>query len=175
VDSETIARMRAEEADLMRKLKAVRDFLAVYGDDAPRVALPADNKRAAGREKVSITGFSRYGQIVVAECMRLMLTASHPTKTRALVEFLEATGIEISGENKINAVGALLSRSADIISHGKAGWTLADPTIATQIVAEHGHKENEPEGKDASGSDAGQGNAPTFSKPWVQRLSTVPG
>lgn len=65
-------------------------------------------------------------------------------------------GVVITGQNKVNALGALLSRSVDIVSHGKAGWSLADYEKAVRIVAEHAAqpKENEPSSGYAVGSDA---------------------
>src|SRR5690606_10300635 len=87
-------------------------------------------------------------------------------KTRELVEFVEAMGHEISGQNKVNALGALLARSADIVGHGKSGWSLADREKALAIVNEYGPKENEPSSGSAVGSDTGEREVRTFPKPW---------
>jgi len=145
MDADIVNRMRAEEADLSRKLKAVRDFLAAYGA-APVSSIPtaeeapvSPKERPTGtRPKVGIEGFGDYGRTIIAECMRSMLSVRYPLKTRQLVEHLEGAGIEITGENKINAVGALLSRSDDITSHGKSGWTVADAQTALTIVGRYG-------------------------------------
>ncbi|WP_130322929.1 hypothetical protein [Sphingomonas sp. BK036] len=158
MDGDIITRMRVEEADLSRKLKAVRDLLAAYGqgDPANNVSLPfaaavstAANVRptsspTGSREKASIEGFGSYGKRIVSTAMSVMLMSSGPVKTRDIVEFLEAMNVEITGENKVNAVGALLSRSADITSHGKSGWTVADDVKAHAIVSEYAYKENAP-------------------------------
>ncbi|MGN6271297.1 MAG: hypothetical protein ACTHM0_15540 [Sphingomonas sp.] len=167
--NDIIDQMRAEEADLVKKLNAVRAFIIAYGegDGAPREkAEPMRKATTSARGKVGIEGYSRYGQVVVAEAMRVLIASSSLVRTRQLVEAVEAMGIEISGENKINALGALLSRSEDIISHGKSGWELSDRDAAKEIVAKYGHKENEPHSETAGGSDAGNGNAPTYPKPW---------
>ena len=147
MDSDIIAKMRKEEADLARKLKAVRDFLAAYNVSASNEAPPppADNVKAiaTAREKVGIEGFSDYGRNVVAAAMRELLSATHPIKTRRIVEGLLQNGVAISGKDPVNALGAMLYRSADIVSHGKAGWTLADGEAAKEIVGKYAPKEND--------------------------------
>ena len=155
MDDDIIARMRGEEADLSRKLKAVRDLLVAYGQDVgtPHVSLPATAIKvgppraaaaASSRDKVGIDGFGPYGKGIVATAMAAMLDSPDNLKTRAIVEFLEARNVAITGENKVNAVGALLSRSSDIASHGKAGWSLVSDDRAKEIVSQYAHKENEP-------------------------------
>ena len=179
MDDDIVERMRAEEADLARKLRAVRDLLAAYGQDphspSPSRLAPKAKAPAPAREKVGIDGFGNYGRRIVANSMMAMLTSAHPIKTREILKFLEAMNIEVTGANKVNAVGALLSRSRDIISHGKSGWEIADRRVAEEIVAKYGHKENEPHSETAGGSDAGNGNAPTFPKPWENPQSVHAG
>lgn len=170
VDSEIIAQMRREEADLSRKLKAVRDLLAAYSVAPSNEVPPTKSSRSEpatqAREKVAIEGFSDYGRSIVASAMREMLSATQPVKTRQIVEALQAKQIAISGKDPVNALGAMLYRSIDITSHGKAGWTLADPQAAKEVVGKYAYKENEPHSENAGGSDAGNGSAPTFPKPW---------
>ena len=148
MDSDIIAQMRKEEADLARKLKAVRDFLAAYNVSASNepAPIPTSPAKAAApaREKVGIEGFSDYGREVVAAAMRELLPATHPIKTRRIVEGLQQKGVAISGKDPVNALGAMLYRSADIVSHGKAGWTLADSVTAEEIVGKYAPKETAP-------------------------------
>lgn len=173
MDSDIIARMRAEEADLVRKLAAVRDFLSVYGG-APKVPSgDQPTRKPASREPVGIDGFGEYGRKIVAHSMQCLLLSPHPVRTRDVVQFLEALNIQISGENKINAVGALLARSRDIVSHGKRGWTVADSDTAREIVGKYTHKENEapseqsPEPQKPAGWGAPPPPpAPSHSNPW---------
>jgi hypothetical protein len=155
MEIEIVQRIRKEEADLMRKLKAVRDLLAAYGEPvdgfhrpAPEPVVQREHRAPSAREKVGIEGFGDYGRTIISHAMQAMLTTNHPMKTRRLVEFLAAKKIEITGENKINAVGALLSRSSDITSHGKAGWTLANRETALKIVGAYAHNANGPPGDD---------------------------
>lgn len=174
-----IKQMREEEADLLRKLKAVRDFLSAYGE-APRSDEPVQDVRpkerpagSAPRGKVGIDGFGPYGRRIVAESMKAMLTTTFPMRTRDIVQVLEAMDIEITGENKINAVGALLSRSRDIVSHGKQGWTLEDRDRALEIVGKYAVKENEaPHGEAAGASEAdvsgGGTPVPSITNPFIR-------
>lgn len=162
MDHDIITRMRIEEADLSRKLKAVRDLLAAYGQEVgtanvnlPAAAVtpsagPARAHATSSREKVGIDGFGSYGRRIVATSMMAILMSTGPVKTREIVEFLESMDVAITGENKVNAVGALLSRSSDIVSHGKGGWTVADDAQARDIVSEHAFKENEAPVADAA-------------------------
>jgi hypothetical protein len=163
VDGDIIARMRAEEAELSRKLKAVQSFLAAYGADTGDSSGPAPRKAnpTSSREKVGIDGFGSYGRTVVAEAMRMLLLSPHPVKTRDLIAPIEAMGVTITGENKINALGALLARSIDITSHGKGGWSIANTERAYEIVSQYGHKENEAPSETAGASDAAGWGAPT--------------
>lgn len=169
MDGDVIARMQQEEAELSKKLKAVRDLLAAYGVaarvDAVAVVAPAPARTASsGRGKVGIQGFGEYGRKVVASAIRVLLASEFPLKTRAIVDALDAAGVEITGENKINALGALLARSADITSHGKAGWSLPNRGRAEEIVGEYAPKENEPPEDPMAllgGSDAPEVGAPT--------------
>lgn len=174
MDTDVISRMRIEEADLVRKLKAVRDFLSAYGEKPSaepekNLAVAKPPSEAKPRGKVGIEGYSSYGRTVVAEAMRAMLVDDKPIKSRQLVEFITAMGVEITGENKVNALGALLYRSANIDSHGKAGWTLKDREAAHKIVAEYGSKGNgaaeaapEAERVAALSSETGRGQDPLF-------------
>lgn len=171
MDRDVINQMRAEEANLSRKLKAVRDLLAAYGEDVGTPtynvpasiftnSVPARTGATVGREKVGIEGFGKYGRVIVATSMQAMLMSLDPVKTREIVDFLEAMKIQITGENKVNAVGALLSRSADIISHGKGGWSVADDARAREVVGEYAHKENEAPSETADASDAASEGEP---------------
>src|SRR3546814_272619 len=113
--------MREEEADLARKLQAVRDFLRAYGE-APKSAqnegVTAKPKGAAGpREKAEITSFTDQTRRSVVLAMQALTTSSTLMKTRELVDFVEAMGHQISGDNKVNALGALLARSVDLVGH----------------------------------------------------------
>lgn len=161
MDSDIVQRMRAEEADLARKLAAVRGFLAAYGEEPLEVTTPplagafaspvvhAQKREYGARPKVEIDKFTEQSRISVLLSMMAMTTANRLMKTKQLVDFVEHMGFEVSGDNKINALGALLSRSVDIISHGKSGWELADREKALGLIEQNrdligGAKENAP-------------------------------
>lgn len=132
-----VERVKAEEAELLRKLAAVRAFLDVYaagagkaaGATTPRAAKPsrpAGERATPARERVEISRFSPYGASVVIAAKRAISRAFvQPVPTRKLAEMIEADGLEIRGEDKVNALSALLSRSIDVQSNGRRGWTLA--------------------------------------------------
>lgn len=180
MEADIVKRMRDEEADLVRKLRAVRDFLAAYGEapkgDAAAPAAPAAAARREGpRDKVEITSFTPQTRKSVVLAMQAMTTRNTLAKTRELVEFIESMGHEISGVNKVNALGALLSRSVDIVGHGKAGWSLADREKAVAIVNQYTRDENEAPAGDTGGASEADGEggsapdpSPVNPPPWLR-------
>jgi hypothetical protein len=130
-----IIQMRAEKADLQRKLEAIDAVIAAYCAEEPAVdeapqrpsirVLPRPLSLAS-RERLPLARFSDYGQSVIRAAMN-MLPASNgtPVPTRELLEVLEVLEVEVRGNDKANALSALLSRSADLMNHGRRGWTLA--------------------------------------------------
>ncbi len=180
MDDAVIETVRKEERDLLRKLAAVQVLLRAYGaqpaietvrateESAARTQTssrtlnqPGDEASREPRGKRPFDDFTPYGRQAIATAMSFLVGQAHPIRTRELVTAIKAIGFTIRGDNAMNALGALLGRSADIVSHGKAGWTLADPATAAEIVGKYAHKENEPHSDFAGGSDAaGEGEPP---------------
>jgi len=135
-----IAQMKAEQADLRRKLEAIQAVLAAYG--VTDTAAPATTARTGAllattskvpplRERVPLSRFSEYGaQVVNAALHVVQARSSGPVLTRDLVAEIEKMGIEIRGNDKVNALSALLARSADLVSHGRRGWTASEDADA---------------------------------------------
>jgi hypothetical protein len=174
VDDEFLSRMRAEEAELTRKLTAVRHVIAAYSGSSPQSSAsetkPRDSQR---RPRTSLDGFGTYGRLVVTEAMKALLPAREPVITRKLVEELQAKGIEIRGNDPVNALSALLARSADVTSHGRKGWTITDREKFKQMLGEQAHKQTEaPNGKTEGASAVADTGAPTpGSAAWVNPQS----
>ncbi|GAA0767328.1 hypothetical protein FHS52_001690 [Erythromicrobium ramosum] len=157
--ADIIKQMRDEEAGLLLKLNAVRNLLSVYGEApvATSAASTQSVKRTApasrAREKVAITSFTMQTRMSVLLSLDAMVHAPGLLKTSALVEYIEKRGHEITGNNKVNALGALLARSEDVQGHGKSGWTVADRERALSILAEHLHNEKGPHSVYAGGPE----------------------
>ncbi|MBH0112386.1 hypothetical protein I5E68_05380 [Novosphingobium sp. YJ-S2-02] len=173
--------LKAEEADLLRKLEAVRAMLSAYGEAAqeqnnpPALRLgpsrdghlsPATSKPQPVRGPVEIDDYTEATRKSVVLSILALYINGCMLKTRDLVAFVESMGHEVNGKNKVNALGALLSRSADVQAHGKSGWTLIDRDKASAIIQKYGPKENEPRSASAGGSDAADMGAPTPSSAW---------
>lgn len=159
MDADIVKRMRAEEADLSRKLQAVRAFLSAYGEapqDAP-AGRTAPKAETGARPKVEIDGFTAQTRPSVVLAMKALMNANGLMKTSELVQAIEAMGHKVNGDNKVNALGALLSRSADLIGHGKSGWELADREKALEIVSHFAPKGNEAPASDAGGASEADG------------------
>lgn len=185
MNADIVKQMRAEEADLVRKLRAVRDFLAAYGeapkgDSSAESSAPKGSRSHARSKSVPITSYQADTRTSVALALMFMATNEGLVKTADLVKAIEGMGHEIGGANKVNALGALLSRSEDVEGHGKSGWTVYDRERALALAREHAgqylgegtQKEKEPTSGSAGGSDAGREGvaAPTnpFEQPSVQ-------
>tara|TARA_B100001179_G_scaffold174871_1_gene130179 strand:- start:851 stop:1420 length:570 start_codon:yes stop_codon:yes gene_type:complete len=179
MNADIVKQMRAEEADLLRKLEAVRTFLAAYGEapkgDTSTEGAASKATRSPTRSKsVPITSYQADTRTSVALALMFMATSHGLVKTADLVRAIEAMGHEIGGSNKVNALGALLSRSEDVEGHGKRGWTVYDREnalalarkYAGQYLGSDAQKENEPSSENAVGSDAGEREVQTFPKPW---------
>jgi hypothetical protein len=64
-----------------------------------------------------------------------------PTPTREILEHLVAAGLTIPGNEPLNNLSAMLSNSADFVSHGRSGWTVRTkleeaPEATLRTVAE---------------------------------------
>lgn len=129
MNDEIIAAIESEEAKLVQRLEAVRQMLAVYrgeGASTDRKAEKSPGTQKSGRTIADrMDKFGPYGQRIVDAVADLLPgNGGNPVPTRTLVEQLEALGVEINGENKVNSLSALLARSSKMKGYGRAGWTL---------------------------------------------------
>jgi hypothetical protein len=166
MDRHIISSLRAEESGLLKKLDAIRAVIALYEgeavaapprhDNAPRVA--ASNQEITSKEGDDLSlgrGGPAYGEKVRAVARETILHATVlPVPTRDIVAEVKKAGIQISGQNELNAVSALLSRHGDFVSNGRAGWTLR---AVDQRYGLTSPNENEaPNGNAAGASEAGE-------------------
>ena len=182
MEADIVAQMRKEERDLARKLDAVRTFLAAYGEEVPQdnlVSLSAkENRKAKPRrsKSVPITSFTESTRTSVALSLSILANSDGLVRTADLVQTIETMGHRINGDNKVNSLGALLSRSEDVEGHGKSGWTVYDRENALALARKHAgrylgeepQKEKEPTSENTGGSDAGQGSVAAQPLPWRQ-------
>jgi len=139
MDGQIITHLRAEEADLVKKLGAIRSVLAVY-DPAPAAPVSARAKEEAGddpgtalaREVVRsasrrITTMTEYANGIRSVARQVIQNSTvQPVPTRLIIEELTRRGMEIRGQNPLNAVSALLSRSPEFTAQGRNGWMLTE-------------------------------------------------
>ena len=136
MDDTFIAAVRAELATLKRRSAALCAMLAAY-DIAEEASVESATQAKPEKPTAPLTGlipprdrvrtdrFSSYGESVV-DAAEAALTGREdaPVPTRELVGMIEERGVEIRGNDKVNALSALLSRSTRIKSNGRRGWTL---------------------------------------------------
>lgn len=161
------SQLLAEEADLERKLTAVRAMKAAYGIG---MGTPAHELKVMGASKPRGTltprqprttddrkdKFGSYGQNIIDKVLLLLPPeGGAPIATRVLVDMLHAIGVEVRGDNKVNALSALLARSSKIKGYGKSGWTRVGaipgtPSIFSEALLPN---VNEPHSVSAGGSE----------------------
>ena len=163
LDQSIIEHLRAEEAELISKLEAIRSVLIVYGADvktgasfsAPHIAKQASAllEGNTARVRAPLDRFSAYGANVIRTAMRCI--EEHPivpVPTRLLVDLIQERGVEIRGEDKVNALSALLARCLEVKSNGRRGWTIEHDE---EESGEDGPNENEAShGQAGDASDA---------------------
>lgn len=170
-----VDQMKAERAALLRKVAGLDAALAAYGvssgaEGAAPLVVRVRNEtpvvRAPRNAAERVDKFGSYGmQVVEAVISYLPSVSSPPVPTREIVTALEQSGIAVRGENKVNALSALLARSSKIKGHGRSGWTLADaqtaPTLKTILGNDEAQNENEPTRESEVGSETAGLGAPT--------------
>lgn len=70
----------------------------------------------------------------VLEISEALIKRAGPIPTKALVDRLEANGLEIGGSDKVLTVSVILSRSDRFKADRSLGWTLAEPKENPQDV-----------------------------------------
>jgi len=155
VDERVIIEMKAEEAMLAAKLRAVRAFLDVYAP-GPRMAVPGlggiDLPHVPRRRP------NEYAERIRGIAEEMVKDRAIPLPTREIVEELEKRGVEIRGKDKISAISALLSRSDTFQNIGRQGWLLSTAEYKGDGPHENGAAEAAPEtGGVAAPSPVNQG------------------
>lgn len=143
---------------LQRRQVELRQFVALglkLFDAAPAQAslqLPERKAtQATGIIAMARTPRPREGSMKsrVLEISKALIERFGPIPTKALVERLEANGVEISGADKVVTVSVILSRSDRFKADRSLGWTLAEP------------KENPQDAPTSAGSSAANAAQPT--------------
>ena len=173
MNDDIMARMIAEKSAIQqrmagdaRKLEAVDRFIEAYQPSAKAALRSSTAPRPARSFVDRIDKFGSYGKAIIDAVTKLLPGLDgNPVPTRDLVAALETRGVDIRGENKVNALSALLARSSQIKGHGRSGWTLAgdQPSASDERIPgdDKAQNENEPTGKSAVGSEtAGWGVQP---------------
>jgi hypothetical protein len=181
MDDTILKHLEVEAASLEAKLTAIRGVIAVYrGDSAPRTTAavraqsPSRVFASSGPMAVKL-GHERPSGLkdaVLRVAREVIATSSVlPVSTREIMDALETEGIQIAGEKPQNGVSSILSRADDIISNGRAGWTLKSQMFGSEAGAS---KENETSGnpfEEPDVSDAGKDSAPPPSDPFTSNPS----
>ena len=154
-----VSRMIEERGVLLTKVAGLDVALAAYGvapshqpPSRPAVAVSkpqAVAERPARSFVDRVDKFGTYGrQVIEAAISYLPPPSGAPVPTRDIVAALDAAGITVRGESKVNALSALLARSSKIKGHGRSGWTLADQASSQMfddiLGGDAAQNENEP-------------------------------
>jgi hypothetical protein len=157
MDTTILNHLRAEAEELSRKLDAVQAVIAVYDPTvtpAPKASANSASKNDAvpPSPQPRLAGGTEYSR-KIREIARdtIALSSVLPVPTRVVVDAVKQRGIEIRGLNEFNAVSALLSRSNEFQSQGRAGWILAEFAARYGVDApnENGAAEAAPDADEA--------------------------
>jgi hypothetical protein len=133
--AEILALEQALEADpryiKLRELRRVQDLYeadshSVLTTDSAPTPVPGLRRRMATREMSPET------KLVIEEAERFLAGRTEPVPLQNLYhELVEVRGCRIGGENPVNGLSSILSRSKQFVPHGRAGWTLglSDGTV----------------------------------------------
>lgn len=107
----------------------------VFPVDAPAPPSPVPAPTQANVVAPPVVVAARFGRAPSPERIQALEQAAafikgraSPTKTSDILTAIEATGVKIGGEVPVGNLSAMLSRSKQFLSHGKAGWTYVDET-----------------------------------------------
>lgn len=165
MEKQFLVQLQQEESELSRKLDAIRGVIAVYAPHAATFLKPMSTLKVASAlaeraVKASKDNYAKEVRAIAADVIRN--SPSLPVPTKVIVDRVLLHGMEIRGQNALNAVSALLSRSEDFVANGRSGWTLAE------MNQSYGFSPNEneaPNGNAAGASEAGGGATPPYHQP----------
>jgi hypothetical protein len=114
------------------KLEKLYEAAALYGLSVGIRAIreTAENVRAAQRVISRQRSSSASRQAILDRAKEIIGEADTPVATATLFEIISEE-MEIPGTNPKNNLSAMLSNSDEFVSHGRAGWTLAETTEAS--------------------------------------------
>lgn len=153
MDDAIIHAMEAEAQQLEAKLSAIRSVISLYRAGERREVAAAP--RAGSSRATAPKGEARQTNVDIVRKVAIEVVQTSPTlpvPTRAIMSELARRGVEIAGKEPQNVVSSILSRTPDLKSNGRAGWTISeqDPWVFTP-------NENEPPtGNPEDGSETAQ-------------------
>lgn len=121
--------VKLRRAQELRDAYAITDIETKGPAPAPREAPRAARPSASGTSAAIVDAVREY-----------LYGKEIPVPTREIMSVLESRGIAVGGTVPQNSVSSLLSKTPDVISHGRRGWTL--------------DSDKEKAGDDAPGKDA---------------------
>ena len=128
--------LKLEADELEAKLEAIRRVIALYDGAVPPTPSPPRYRRRVRYER---------SDPILDAAAELLGDGTIPMRTKLLLRRLNRRGIDVPGKVPQNTLSARLSNSPRFHSHGRSGWTKADPS----------HPET-PDDDSSEASDVGQ-------------------
>lgn len=175
-----IAQLTASIDDLGAKLGEAQRLRALYERDSPQRNGPQEEASSSSPRSPKGTGRRASPQAQrILDAVAAFIGSQkapfngafglRPVPTGQIAAHLQQVGIEVRGKNPRNSLSAMLSHSTRFVSHGRAGWTLAeceiDPAQRTE-TADHTTTE---------GSAASEEPRPTSEGTDVRSVNPWPG
>lgn len=128
MDDAILKVMEAEAEQLEAKLSAIRSVISLYRSGKSHVANVAPST-VPTRDGVAMVGtlFARQTNVEIVRRVAIETVSTSPilpVPTREIMRELVRQGVHIAGKEPQNVVSSILSRTVELQSNGRSGWTL---------------------------------------------------
>ena len=131
-----LSALQGKIAEFQSKQQRLREFIATFEELR---GIPDDDGDSVAEGPSVIVQMERLSRgqkpakSIIADAVGATLRDGIPKHTRALLEMLDAVGIEVGGKDKVLSLSAILSSDDRFQASRKVGWSLkkAEPVSAS--------------------------------------------
>lgn len=140
--------MEAEAQQLEAKLSAIRSVISLYRNDAsagsnvtPALTQTVAPIPVATKTAIFRALMERQTNVDIVRRVAIEAVSTSPTlpvPTREIMRELERQGVHVVGAVPQNVVSSILSRTPELMSNGRSGWTLTPQEFGVSAPNENG-------------------------------------
>lgn len=161
-----------EIADLLRELEAdprhvrlgkLKELRRLYGEHTAPISVTSKTKT---RTRFRLTTSSKAREKILVTAASIIRGRTTPTSTADILAEIKFRELTVHGKDPRNTLSAMLSNADEFVSHGRSGWTLAEPSNepGNTEAADDNPNEDEPSAaSDRVRSDQPENPAPLWS------------